>query len=202
MADAQPDPAIGSAHDRQNKSDVRTATYLAYITTILFFALIFTLMLYPKTLDPTTSATGTTRDLLFTLLGVVATGWATIVGYYYGSSSGSAQKSLALAQALSQKGERGTPAVQLIKPNPLTRQQGTQPMTIQGLNLDIVKSVRISPPQGNAVDATNVHSTATAITCDVLVGPADPTGDWDVSVFDDVGAGGTATNFPKILQVV
>lgn len=45
------------------------------------------------------------RDLIFTLLGVIATGWATIVGYYFGSSSGSAQKTLALAQAAAQKNE-------------------------------------------------------------------------------------------------
>ncbi len=141
------------------------------------------------------------RDLLFTLLGVVATGWATIIGYYYGSSSGSAQKSLALAQALAEKGGRGTPLVEGITPNPLTRSQTAQRMTIQGQNLDTVKSVRFSALQGNPVDATNVSATATAITCDVLVSPSDPIGDWDLHLFDGISISGTATHFPKALKV-
>jgi len=106
------------------------------------------------------------------------------------------------AQALTQKGERGIPSMRLIKPNPLTRQANPQPITIEGENLDIVKSVRISPPQGNAVDATNIHSTVTAISCDVLIGLNAPAGDWDVLLFDAVGADGNATNFPKKLQVI
>ena len=45
---------------------------------------------------------GGVKDLLFTLLGVVATGWANIIGYYFGSSAGSQQKSLAISAALNQ----------------------------------------------------------------------------------------------------
>jgi hypothetical protein len=38
--------AIGGTHDRQNRIDVNTATALALITTILFFALIFIIILH------------------------------------------------------------------------------------------------------------------------------------------------------------
>lgn len=196
--------AIGVTHDRQNRIDVNTATALAFITTILFFGLIFIIILHgigPKAERLPNLPNGPTpsRDLLFTLLGVVATGWATIIGYYYGSSSGSAQKSLALAQALAEKGERGTPLVQGVTPNPLTRSQAAQRMTIQGQNLDTIKSVRFSPPQGNPVDATNVSATATVITCDVLI--SDPVGAWDLHLFDGINASGTATHFPRTLTV-
>jgi hypothetical protein len=200
-ANSQSVPSIRGAHDRQNKIDVSTATALAFITTLLFFALIFIVILHgigPKTVRLSTERSPE-RDLLFTLLGVVATGWATIVGYYYGSSSGSAQKSLALAQALAEKGERGTPLVQAITPNPLTRASTAQRRTIQGQNLDAVKSVRLSPPQGNPVDATNVHASATVITCEVLV--SEPVGDWDLHLFEGISASGTATHFPKALKV-
>ncbi len=193
--------AIGGTHDRQNRIDVNTATALAFITTILFFAIIFIVILHgigPQTAGAQPVQTPE-RDLLFTLLGVIATGWATIIGYYYGSSSGSAQKSLALAQALAEKGERGTPLVQGITPNPLTRSQAAQRMTIQGQNLDTVKSVRFSPPQGNPVDATNLSATATVITCDVLI--SDPVGDWDLHLFDGINASGTGTHFPRALTV-
>ena len=189
-----------TAQDRQNRSDVQTATYLAYITTLLFFAIV--LIIIFRGVGPADQTGTPIRDLLFTLLGVVATGWATIIGYYYGSSSGSAQKTLALAQALRQRGERGTPAVQLIKPNPLTRRPEAQPVTLHGLNLDSVKSVQIVSPQGNTIDATDLHSSSTAITFDVVVGPNELPGDWDLRVFDAVGAGGTPTPFPKALRVV
>jgi hypothetical protein len=193
--------SMGSAHDRQNRIDVKTAAALAYITTCLFFALVFIIILHgvgPKTERLTTGPTPS-RDLLFTLLGVVATGWATIVGYYYGSSSGSAQKSLALAQALAEKGERGTPLVQAITPNPLTRAPAAQRITIQGQNLDAVKSVQLSPPQGRPVDATIVNVSSTSITCEVLV--SDPVGEWDLHLFEGISASGTATHIPKALKV-
>jgi hypothetical protein len=96
----------------------------------------------------------------------------------------------------------GTPPVNVvITPNPLTRASTAQQIRIQGQNLDTVKSVRFSPPQGNPVDATNVSATATVITCDVLIGPTDPAGDWDLHLFDGINATGNVTHFPKALTV-
>ena len=43
------------------------------------------------------------KELLFTLFGVVATGWANIIGFYFGSSASSAQKSQTISTALLQK---------------------------------------------------------------------------------------------------
>jgi hypothetical protein len=87
----------------------------------------------------------------------------------------------------------------VITPNPLTRSQTAQRLTIQGQNLDTVKSVRFSPPQGNPVDATIVSTTATVITCEVTI--SDPVGDWDLHLFDGINATGTVTHFPKALTV-
>jgi hypothetical protein len=76
------------AHDFTNQ-------VLAYLVTGAFFALIVLLMFSTKaTID------AGVKDLLFTLLGVVATGWANIIGFYFGSSVGSAQKSQAISSAL------------------------------------------------------------------------------------------------------
>ena len=86
------------ARQMQIKTHDSTTKWLAYIVTAAFFALIAILMLFPlKDPDPGV------KDLLFTLLGVVATGWASIVGFYFGSSAGSAQKSQAIQAMLQRK---------------------------------------------------------------------------------------------------
>ncbi len=145
------------------------------------------------------------RDLLFTLLGVVATGWATIIGYYFGSSSGSAQKSLILANALTQKGEDGlglsvkVPSITGIDPKALTRSPNPQSLTLHGKNLDGVTIVRLSKGT-STLDATVDRGSAspTSIKCSVLVPSATESGDWDVTVSD---AGGIATKFPQQLKI-
>jgi hypothetical protein len=78
------------AHDFTNQ-------VLAYLVSGAFFTLIVLLMFSTKFLSK--DDTGV-KDLLFTLLGVVATGWANIIGFYFGSSAGSAQKSQAINSAL------------------------------------------------------------------------------------------------------
>ena len=80
----------------------------------------------------------------------------------------------------------------VITPNPLTRASTPQRIRIQGQNLGAVESaVRLSPPQGNPVDATNVSATATVITCDVF-DQRDPVGEWDLQLFDGINATGNA----------
>jgi hypothetical protein len=77
------------AHDFTNQ-------VLAYLVTAAFFALIVLLMFSNAIMPKDTGA----KDLLFILLGVVATGWANIIGFYFGSSVGSAQKSQTISSAL------------------------------------------------------------------------------------------------------
>jgi|SRR5271166_4117840 len=93
-----------------------TAAWLAFLTTIGFFLLIAALLFVSWLGLPTAGAPanpgGTTpaggviatvtqgpfHDLLNTLVGIVGTAWATIVGFYFGSSSGSRQKTETLSQ--------------------------------------------------------------------------------------------------------
>jgi ABC-type Na+ efflux pump permease subunit len=80
----------------------KTNARLAYIVTGAFFLLIIILIFYGKQIADVAGGEGI-KDLLFTLLGVIATGWANIIGFYFGSSSGSQQKSQTLSAALLQK---------------------------------------------------------------------------------------------------
>jgi len=76
-----------SAHDRINE-------ILAYAVTAGFFAILAILIFFD--LKPNSAV----KDILFTLLGVVGTGWANVIGFYFGSSASSAQKTQAMAAAL------------------------------------------------------------------------------------------------------
>ena len=80
------------AHDFTNQ-------VLAYLVTAMFFALIV-LVMFSTAIMPKEQIDGAVKDLLFTLLGVVATGWANIIGFYFGSSAGSVQKSQTISSAL------------------------------------------------------------------------------------------------------
>lgn len=138
------------------------------------------------------SASSPARDLVFTLLGVIATGWATIIGYYYGSSSGSAQKTLALAQAATQKNEPPQfdlpkePTVTAVSKSVLTHDTAPQPMTVIGRNLDDVKSVQFSNGKNKLKVTDGVH-TSSSIVCALTVFGTDPAGDYSVEL---LGASG------------
>ncbi|HZP46077.1 MAG TPA: hypothetical protein VFB15_10545 [Candidatus Binataceae bacterium] len=83
------------ARRRQVETHDWTNMVLAFGVTIGFFVLLFVLLF-----GGGVGVNGGLRDLLFTLLGVVATGWANIIGFYFGTSAGSAQKSQAINDAL------------------------------------------------------------------------------------------------------
>jgi len=86
-----------------------TNQVLAYLVTGAFFALIVLLM-FSSVIFPKAEMDGGVRDLLFTLLGVVATGWANIIGFYFGSSIGSSQKSQTISSALLRHNPAGSPS--------------------------------------------------------------------------------------------
>jgi hypothetical protein len=83
------------ARHRQSKLNDYVAAALAIGVTLGFFALLFLLVV--QTGGPNVP-TPPFHDLLQTLLGVLGTGWAGIVGYYFGSSVGSKEKNSILAQ--------------------------------------------------------------------------------------------------------
>jgi hypothetical protein len=84
------------ARKRQIELHDNTNRVLAYVVTGGFFLLILVVAFCSKLFDG-----NGVKDLLFTLLGVVATGWANIIGFYFGSSAGSQQKSQTIGAALS-----------------------------------------------------------------------------------------------------
>lgn len=93
-----------AARQRQIASNDTTNRWLAFIVSGVFFGLIIALIFAPlKSND--------NKDLLFTLLGVVATGWANIIGFYFGSSAGSMQKSQTIDSVLSRRSSE-SPTVQ------------------------------------------------------------------------------------------
>jgi hypothetical protein len=82
-----------------------TSAVLAYGITVGFFILIFLLLAVSWAGSPAapsagaaTVSTGPFHDLLNTLIGIVGTAWATIVAFYFGSSTGSRQQLQTLSQ--------------------------------------------------------------------------------------------------------
>ncbi len=80
-----------SARKREIEVKDNTPKVLAYAITIGFFAVIG-FMLFATV--PTEG-----RDILNIMLGTLGTAWTGVVSYYYGSTSGSAQKSKLLAES-------------------------------------------------------------------------------------------------------
>jgi hypothetical protein len=79
-------------HDETNK-------WLAYIVTSAFFLIIVLLIFFGERITSDRAVS----NILFALLGMVGTSWANIIGFYFGSSSGSQQKSQTINDALLQK---------------------------------------------------------------------------------------------------
>lgn len=80
-----------SARNREASVKDVTPQILAYSITFGFFGLL-TFMLFNEIPDGS-------RDLLNILMGSLASGWAAICAYYFGSSSGSSEKTKLLAKA-------------------------------------------------------------------------------------------------------
>ncbi|MFX1677410.1 hypothetical protein PWR63_35155 [Paraburkholderia sp. A2WS-5] len=88
---------IEGARARQIASHDFTNSILAYGVSIGFFAILIILMFFSDKVNTLY------KDLLYTLLGVVGTGWANVIGFYFGSSAGSAQKTQALTAVLTSR---------------------------------------------------------------------------------------------------
>jgi hypothetical protein len=117
---ADPHPVVGggvnldteNARQMQIKTHDKVNKNLAYIVTFGFFLLILVLIFSARVLaKPQYSGS---RDILFTLMGVVGTGWATIIGFYFGSSAGSAQKSQTLGAALASAQQNAANAIKAV----------------------------------------------------------------------------------------
>lgn len=91
-----------NARARQIATHDRTNSVLAYAVSAGFFLIVIVLMFFGDKVN------AQYRDLLFTLLGVVGTGWANIIGFFFGSSAGSAQKTQALTAALAARQQQPT----------------------------------------------------------------------------------------------
>lgn len=73
------------------------SSYLAIAATVLCFALFYIMIFYPKELKPEM------EHIVIYILGVLSALLTQVYSYYFGSSSGSAAKSVTLENALNQK---------------------------------------------------------------------------------------------------
>lgn len=80
-----------NARQRQQITNDRTNAYLAYIVTISFVLVILLVIRL--------QIGGNDTPVLNTLLGVLGTGWASIMTFYFGSSVGSREKTAVLGEA-------------------------------------------------------------------------------------------------------
>lgn len=90
-----------SFDDRANARAMEVSTrdstpkYLAYLITIGFFGTLAYLIIYGK---PQTGG-----DVMLVMVGSLGTAWASIVSYYFGSSTGSAEKTAAINKVIAAK---------------------------------------------------------------------------------------------------
>jgi len=76
------------------------SSYLALIATILCFTMFFILVFMPKLIS---TENNQYKDIVIYILGILSALLAQVYSYYFGSSSGSAEKSKTLAHALEKK---------------------------------------------------------------------------------------------------
>ena len=72
--------------DRIRFIHVRVMSILAFIITLGYFGAMAALMLMPIPQD--------SHEVLLVMLGTLGTAWGGIIGYFFGSSAGSAQKDI------------------------------------------------------------------------------------------------------------
>lgn len=79
---------------RKREADVKdnTPRVLAYAITLGFFSVLAALMLG--------TVPAGTKEVLYIMLGTLGTAWTGVISYYFGSTSGSAEKSKLLAQSI------------------------------------------------------------------------------------------------------
>ena len=87
------------ARTRQVTAHDRTSEVLAYLITFAFLGIIIALICFGRNVPTTDGA----KDVLFALVGTLGTAWATVIAFYFGSSTGSQQKSQVIGQDLLKK---------------------------------------------------------------------------------------------------
>jgi len=108
---------------------------------------------------------------LLTLLGTLMTA---ITSFYLGAGT------VTSATAVAQAAGTAKPTISAIDPSSFAISEGTLQLKILGANLNAINAVRIVRGDVTII-ATNVHSNATEVTCDIDVGKA-AAGAWDVVV--------------------
>jgi hypothetical protein len=107
LIDADTTTTVAAIGDTENarlmqmQSHDSTARWLAFGVSVVFGAVLLLILIgaFWCKVDVSEGV----KPLLYTLLGVLATSWANIIGFYFGSSAGSMQKSQALSSALMQR---------------------------------------------------------------------------------------------------
>jgi len=81
-----------SARKRETEVKDNTPKILAYAITLGFFSVLAALMFG--------TVPAGTKEVLYIMLGTLGTAWTGVISYYFGSTSGSAEKSKLLAQSV------------------------------------------------------------------------------------------------------
>lgn len=86
-----PMPTAAPAHSQSPiaQEDLITPKVLAYLVTLGFFGILAFMLLW--------SVPESGHEVLLVMIGALGASWSMIIGYYFGSSAGSAKKSQLLA---------------------------------------------------------------------------------------------------------
>ena len=90
------------AREFQTKTNDSTSKWLAYSVTAAFFVVLMAVVIVPQVWpgDATHASAVNNNPVAQTLLGVLGTGWVSIISFYFGSSVGSKEKTALLGESV------------------------------------------------------------------------------------------------------
>jgi hypothetical protein len=88
------------AREFQTKTNDSTSKWLAYSVTAAFFVVLMAVLIIPIVWSDKSGSDVSNNPVAQTLLGVLGTGWVSIISFYFGSSVGSKEKTALLGESV------------------------------------------------------------------------------------------------------